>query len=222
MNEINQDVWVVTGGTIDSPWLKEQIKAYQREAKGLPFFIGVDGGVATLVDMGYIPNYILGDFDTLDASYREALIERGVETTQLDPVKDVTDTHAVLDWLASKGYVSFRLYGYNGSRMDHTMANMLVPFDYDIFEDVQYMNKTNIVYFHQYPKEWYIQKKGYRYLSIVPIEPLSVLETKGLKYRVENKEFKVYDSYGISNEIIDEACRLKLGKGKGWIILSND
>ncbi len=222
MKETIQAVWVITGGSIDESWLKSCIEAYRKEAGRLPFLIGVDGGVGCLLSIGHRPDYILGDFDTLDKGDMERVELMGVPMTRLDPIKDMTDTHAVFDWLASNGHASVKLFGFSGTRMDHSLANMLVPFSYSTFSDICYENTTNKIYFHQRPKVWNIDKCGFRYIAIVPIEPLQVIETQGLKYNVSNREFRVYDSYGISNEIEGEGCTIHLGEGKGWIILSND
>lgn len=222
MNIAEQTVWVITGGSIGKTWLKSRIEAYWKEANRLPFFIGVDGGVGTLIESGYQPDYILGDFDTLDPKYMNQMESLGVQMKQLDPIKDMTDTHAVFEWLVGNGCTSVRLFGFSGTRMDHSMANMFVPFRYESLVDVCYENETNTIYFHQQPKVWTIKKEAHEYISIVPIESLQVIETKGLKYNVTDKVFHVYDSYGVSNEIEGKTCDIQLGSGKGWIILSND
>ena len=68
------------------------------------FVIAVDGGLSGLIRQGIRPDFLLGDFDSLE--------------------KDDTDTMAAAKLGIEKGYTEFLIYGGLGARLDHTMANI--------------------------------------------------------------------------------------------------
>ena len=90
--------------------------------------VAVDGGLRHLHDAGITPDFILGDFDSLEMADMET-VERframGSEHfLQLPVAKDDTDTMATVKIGLEKGYKEFVIYGGLGGRLDHTMANV--------------------------------------------------------------------------------------------------
>lgn len=61
-----------------------------------------------------------GDFDSLQN--RQTLENLNIQI--LPERKDVTDTHAAIDYLLSKGYDEIEIYGATGGRLDHFFAVM--------------------------------------------------------------------------------------------------
>lgn len=90
--------------------------------------IAVDGGLRHLIDRGVQPDLVIGDFDSLESEYEDALAQYrkagdGV-FYQLPVVKDDTDTLAAVKLGYERGYRTFEIYGGLGGRLDHTMANV--------------------------------------------------------------------------------------------------
>ncbi len=93
------------------------------------FLIAVDGGLKHLARRGLVPDYILGDFDSLeeeDLPLLEAFREKhpgGVTTLPVE--KDDTDTLAAARLGLERGFSRFVIYGgLGGKRIDHTLANI--------------------------------------------------------------------------------------------------
>ena len=83
-------------------------------------YIGVDHGVEELLKQGITPKFAIGDFDP----YK---IEQTLENLNIQILperKDVTDTHAAIDYLLSKSYDEIEIYGATGGRLDHFFAVM--------------------------------------------------------------------------------------------------
>ena len=78
-------------------------------------YIGVDHGVEELLKQGITPKFAIGDFDSLQN--RQTLENLNIQI--LPERKDVTDTHAAIDYLLSKGYDEIEIYGVTGGRLDH-------------------------------------------------------------------------------------------------------
>ena len=76
-------------------------------------YIGVDHGVEELLKQGITPKFAIGDFDSLQN--RQTLENLNVQI--LPERKDVTDTHAAIEYAISKGYDEIEIYGATGGRL---------------------------------------------------------------------------------------------------------
>ena len=83
-------------------------------------YIGVDHGVEELLKQEITPRFAIGDFDSLQN--RKSLEDLNIQI--LPERKDVTDTHAAIEYAISKGYDEIELYGVTGGRLDHFFAVM--------------------------------------------------------------------------------------------------
>ena len=63
-------------------------------------YIGVDRGIEVLIDQGINPIYAIGDFDSI----RDENLLSNLKIERLPTRKDVTDTHAALEYAIDKGY----------------------------------------------------------------------------------------------------------------------
>lgn len=102
-----------------------EIPDYNEE---LDTVIAVDGGLmyCGLIDLE--PDIIIGDFDSLDEEFTQALllIEANYpeKVLRLKPEKDDTDMLVALKWGLAKGYRSFHIYAGLGGRLEHSIANI--------------------------------------------------------------------------------------------------
>lgn len=91
--------------------------------------IAVDNGLTYLTRMGVLPDYIIGDFDSLQAEGTRTLEEfraaRPDRVRQLPVEKDDTDSMAAVRWGFELGYLRFYIYGaLGGARLAHTLSNI--------------------------------------------------------------------------------------------------
>ena len=91
--------------------------------------IAADNGLSYLDAMGVVPDYVVGDYDSLSGRGKralEAFQSRFPERERTLPrAKDDTDTLAAVRWGFELGCTQFRLYGaLGGQRVDHTIANL--------------------------------------------------------------------------------------------------
>ncbi len=92
------------------------------------FVIAADNGLTYLTRMGVVPDFIIGDYDSLEEEGRQVL--REFEQSRPDCVlrlpveKDDTDTMAAVRVGLERGYTTFTLYAALGGRLDHTLANI--------------------------------------------------------------------------------------------------
>lgn len=77
-------VLIVTGGDIKEDFGIEFLKK-----KTYDFIIAVDGGMSFLAMAGVVPDYIIGDFDTLPEDTLNNYISSKAEIIRLNPVRIV-------------------------------------------------------------------------------------------------------------------------------------
>lgn len=93
------------------------------------YVIAADNGLTYLSRQGIVPNYVIGDYDSLQQEGRDTLCELQAACPDMVmtlPVeKDDTDTMAAAREGLRRGYRVFYLYGaLGGARLDHTLANI--------------------------------------------------------------------------------------------------
>lgn len=93
------------------------------------YVIAADNGLTYLTQMGVVPDYVIGDYDSLLPEGQETLAEiraaRPDAVMTLPVEKNDTDTMAAARVGLAKGYRLFYLYGaLGGARLDHTLANI--------------------------------------------------------------------------------------------------
>ena len=82
------------------------------------FVIAADDGYTALHAAGITPDLLVGDFDSLSE------IPGDIPVKAFPPEKDQTDMAIALEEGMARGYRTFRFYGANGGREDHTFANL--------------------------------------------------------------------------------------------------
>lgn len=118
--DINKCAVIISGGTLDEELVFQTLLS--RENK---FIIGVDHGVRFLYEHGMIPDYIVGDFDSLDPEILEYYQnETKVKIHRYQAEKDASDTEIAVRLALQLECKEAVLLGATGSRLDHVWANI--------------------------------------------------------------------------------------------------
>ena len=81
--------------------------------------LAADGGYRALYSLGYTPDLLLGDFDSLG----DLPLPADLPVVRFPVRKDDTDTGLALRHGLEQGFRDFALYGCAGGRVDHLLAN---------------------------------------------------------------------------------------------------
>ncbi len=179
------------------------------------FIIAADSGYSLVRRMGFTPNLLLGDFDSLNED-----MPTDCEIMTVAAEKDDTDVMLAVKTALSKGYKDITIIGGTGGRLDHTYAN---------FQTLAYIleqggkgrlfgenDVTELVSVGEYV---YPKRDG-MYLSLFAYGGDAVVTTVGTKYNLT--EYRLTDSFplGVSNEILSEECSLLVTSGRILVIFS--
>jgi len=109
---------IVAGGT---PPSYELLKG---ELKENTLIICADSGGDCLYKYGILPDYLLGDFDSISEEALNYLKGKGVSIDSFRRDKDYTDTQLALNKAIDLGCEEIVLLGCSGNRIDHMLGNL--------------------------------------------------------------------------------------------------
>ena len=116
-------ILVANGDIADQTWLKSVL------LRGPMAIIGVDGGANYILELGVIPDIVLGDLDSMSSEHKRLLEQNWVNIFQFDPEKDETDLELALLYVAENQQwdgAMVEVYGAHGGRFDHEIANLML------------------------------------------------------------------------------------------------
>jgi len=111
-------VVIIGGGTPPSKKLLEEELA---DAKVL---ICADGGGNCLHKYKIVPEYLLGDFDSIDKEVLEFFIDSNCIIETFPTEKDCTDSEICFEKAIQLKATSITMLGFTGSRLDHFLGNL--------------------------------------------------------------------------------------------------
>lgn len=163
--------------------------------KTKPYIICADGGANKVRAFGIVPDYILGDLDSITQKTRHYF--------SFVPVihiadQESTDLEKVLTYLLANKFRSATIVGATGDRPDHTMANFSIL--------LKYHKKLSLQFFDEHCTIEIVQKhirfKAFigQQISLVPMGKCSGIATKGLKYPLKKESLELGVREGTSNE----------------------
>ena len=211
---------ILTGGSVDFPSASVFMKK-----NCYTTVIAVDGGMNAAKKLDIIPDYCVGDFDSVDPDvYRYFQSIKGIHWEQHLPEKDETDTELAIRLALETGAEEIHIFGATGTRLDHTFANMgllEIPMRKKIpCWLVDGHNRITMI-----NSDITVRKEDSfgKYLSLLPYsDKVTGVTLKGLKYPLENYTFVKGNSLGVSNEITAEQAEIRIKSGELLLIMSKD
>ena len=209
---------IITGGTINKGFLEDYLLHNKFDT-----IIAVDRGLEILDELNIKPNYIIGDFDSVDKEVLKRYENINIPITYLKAEKDYTDTHEAIKLAIEIGSKEITIIGAIGTRIDHSLSNINIlkeTLDKNITAKI--VNENNQIMLID--KETIIKKyDNYKYISIIPLTTkISGISLKGFKYSLENAEINIGESIGISNEQIEDEATIKIEEGIAVLVFSKD
>jgi thiamine pyrophosphokinase len=172
------------------------------------YVIAVDQGLFDAYKQGVFVDLAIGDFDSLsDISLLDKVLYK-----RLNPVKDITDTEAALQYALSLNPAhTYILGGIGGSRLEHSYANLLLLFDYD---NVSIMTSESVVVTYS---EGIHNTKFNGFINIFS-QNQAVISLTGFKYELDTYKLKRFDRLGISNELKDTEGTFNVHSGSILVV----
>ena len=198
---MSKKIAIISGGELDEAFILSVL-----EKMSADYVIGVDRGMEFLYRHDIMPDYIVGDFDSVDKKvadyYRN---ETNVPIREFRPVKDASDTEIAIRLAMTLGCEEMVILGATGGRIDHLWANvqsLTVPFHAGI--DARILDRQNSI--RLIGKETILKRsEAYGpYFSVFPLgQEVYGFNIQGAKYPLKNHRLTPYDSLCVSNQFKD-------------------
>ena len=200
---------ILTGGSMhDYSYIKQFLSPDD-------FIIAADSGYRHAEALGVCPHLLAGDFDSLQ------MIPRDIETHRVPPEKDFTDTELAIDLARGRGYKHFLLLGAIGTRMDHTLTNILQLTRFlEVGEQAEILDEHNRIWITDSVFE--VEAKVGDILSLIPLTDCSGVTSGNLAYPLRDAELKVGYGIGVSNVVTAVPAKVRLSGGKLLVMLCRD
>lgn len=209
---------IISGGDIEEEFLKSFIKKQKIDK-----VIVADRGLEILNKINLVPNYIIGDFDSVNESILNEYKNKNIEVLKLNPEKDYTDTHMALKLAIELKSNQIYILGALGKRMDHTIANIhILKEAVDNNINCKIIDKNNeIELITSGTNE--VKNSKYKYISLIPLTSnVTGIILKGFKYSLDNATLEIGQSIGVSNEIVSDKAEIIIKTGILIMIKSKD
>ncbi|MBN1896095.1 MAG: thiamine diphosphokinase [Candidatus Aenigmarchaeota archaeon] len=201
-------ILIVANGCIkNTEWYKPMIE-------GCGKVIAADGGADNCIKLGIIPDYIIGDMDSITA---EAKKKFSASKIIEDKDQDKTDLQLAIRLAESLRPENITVIGATGERLDHTIGNVLSLADSE--SDIMIIDENNEVYSVNDSIEIHGRKGDI--VSVIAVSEVSGLAYEGLRWELKNKD--VHSGWmGVCNEMNGDSAKISVTSGKIIVIKSRD
>ena len=171
-----------------------------------------DGAYKFLKEQGITPNFISGDFDSIEN------LPKDIEVIHT-PNQDFTDFDKILQILFKKGFKTIDVFGASGKEQDHFLGNLHTA--------IQWKDKLNLTFFDNYSH--YFLADTYtkilnckeKIISLIPFPEAKNITTKGLQYTLDNEDLTIGKRIGTRNKAIEDTAEVSFKTGELFIFINH-
>lgn len=171
-----------------------------------------DGAYKFLENHKIIPDFISGDFDSLQN------LPNTVEVIKT-PNQDFTDFDKILQILFDKGLNTVDVYGASGEEQDHFLGNLHTA--------IQWKNKLSLVFIDNY-SQYFLAKPTTeitdckdKIVSLIPFPKATNINTTGLQYSLKNENLIFGERIGTRNNAIKNKVTITYESGELFIFIND-
>lgn len=204
---------IVTGGKLDLAFARSflQKESFQK-------IIAVDGGLEAVEALGLIPDYVVGDFDTVNPAVLERFRKIPLIVWEKHrPEKNETDTELARNRGMTLACDRIVFLGATGGRLDHMLGNIHVL--YACLQrgvEAWLIDSQNKLYLLDQGKRFYQEELWGKYVSFLPYtEKVEGITLRGFRYPLNEKNIRKGEEAGlcISNELAEKEATIELAEG---------
>lgn len=212
---------LICGGEINDEFSLACLKQIKPDC-----IIGVDKGLEFCYRNHVIPDWILGDFDSISKEvidwYRE---QQEIPIRQYKPEKDDTDTRLGMELALKLGSDKIFLLGATGGRLDHYMGNLqslLITAREE--KEGWILDEQNAITVRKAGKICIHKEEQFgKYVSFFSMgDEVTGLSLTGFQYPLDGYTLKNSDGIAVSNQLLDDCGIIEFETGYLMMVLSKD
>lgn len=207
---------IIAGGAPPS------LELLNEELKDSAIIICADSGANCLLNYNIIPQYLLGDFDSIDKEVFNYFSKSNCHIESYPKDKDYTDTELALLKAKEIGANTIAFLGCSGSRLDHTLGNLGLLLKCLISNIKSYIRDNNN-YVELINNPVTISGMPEEKFSLLAYNsPVKNLTIEGAKFPLKNYDLQVGDSLTVSNEFKNSEVKITFSEGVLMLLKSKD
>ena len=183
-----------------------------KRIKSANTIICLDGGADKLIDIGYQPDYILGDLDSLALNPDDY----GCEFVSLND-QSKNDLEKCLEWCLDNDIKEVSLLGFSGLRDDHSAAALLSMKTFSDRIGISMITNFSMIKCINGKSKFNVSQG--QVISIIASNSYTKIRTNGLKHRLNN-EVLFSPSNGISNIALVDSVEIESDDWV-WVFLNH-
>lgn len=180
---------------------------------GGEYIVAVDGGYEYVKDLCKV-DVAVGDFDSL------GYIPEGIDVLRHSPIKDYTDMELALEEMWNRGFKSFDIHGALGGRLDHTLANLQIAYNFaKRGADIRLIGSSCEIEIIKDKKVF----SGYlgQTFSLFAFDMAKDVDIINAKYPLSGATLTNTFPVGVSNELLQGECEIRVREGALLFILQD-
>lgn len=195
----------------DSP--KRGVIKYLQQ-NGAESIIAADGGANSAYKLGIVPNFVIGDFDSIKQKVKEFFSDKS-EIIYFER-QDDTDVEKSLKFAIEKGYETVYLLGGTGDRLDHSICNLGIVLKFYTQIRIIIIHGKTILF--PYSNDTKLKTIPEETISLYAFDDKTIITSEGLKYPLKESTLLFGEKESTSNVAVDDEINLQIQGGIIFVI----
>ena len=177
------------------------------------YVIAADSGYAHAIAMGFTPNELVGDMDSITPVDLTDAHDSNVLITQFPTDKDLTDTEIAIASAIARHSKHITVVSGGGDRFDHVLGMVHSLSSCALTVNTTLLMGTARVSYATYTKEFRINTQPGNIMSLIPLGGDAIVTTTGLQWELNNDTLQSFASRGVSNIASGESVTISVTTG---------
>ncbi len=185
------------------------------------YLVGVNGGTRHCLEMGFTPDVIIGDLDSLGRESQVELGKQAVPIHRFPARKAHTDLDLAMLHVVEKGIREAVLVGIWGGRLDQSIANLLLLTRYREDLEITIVTEGETAQILMTGNSLSIVDSEGATTSILPLSAqVEGVTITGMEYPLENALLHFGTTLGISNLVKQKKATVSIRRGLLLVIVT--
>jgi thiamine pyrophosphokinase len=177
------------------------------------YVIAADSGYAHAIAMGFVPNELVGDMDSITAVDLTDARDSKVHISQFSSDKDLTDTEIAIASATARRSTHITVVSGGGDRFDHVLGMV-----HSLALCAGTVNATLLigmarVSYATCTKEFRNNTRPGDIVSLIPLGGGTTVTTTGLQWELDHDTLQSFASRGVSNIATAESVSISVTDG---------
>ena len=177
------------------------------------YVIAADSGYAHAIAMGFVPNELVGDLDSISAVDLTDAHDSNVLITEYPTDKDLTDTEIAIASALARQSTHITVVSGGGDRFDHVLGMVHSLASCAGTVDITLLIGTACVSYATYRREFHLATQPGNIVSLLPVGGDATVTTTGLQWELTNDTLQSFASRGVSNIANGESVSISVTSG---------